>query len=78
MNRVLLVDDDPIVLIHLREMINWKKIGCELVGEASNGKEALELIERLHPQIVITDINMPGINGMDLISYIGNKEYKRD
>ena len=40
MNRVLLVDDDPIVLIHLREMINWKKIGCELVGEASNGKEA--------------------------------------
>ena len=55
-------------------MINWEKIGCELVGEASNGKEALELIERLHPQIVITDINMPGINGMDLISYIGNKE----
>ena len=40
MNRVLLVDDDPIVLIHLREMINWTKIGCELVGEASNGKEA--------------------------------------
>ena len=78
MNRVLLVDDDPIVLIHLREMINWEKIGCELVGEASNGKEALELIERLHPQIVITDINMPGINGIDLISYIGNKEYKRD
>ena len=70
MHKILLVDDDPIILLQLRRMIHWESLSCELAAEASNGKEAIELIERYHPDIVITDISMPGIDGMELIDYI--------
>ena len=76
MNRVLLVDDDPIVLIQLRKMIEWDKLNCELVAEAVNGDEAIRLIEQYHPQVVITDISMPGINGVDLIQYLNHRNSK--
>ncbi len=70
MHKILLVDDDPIILLQLRRMIHWESLSCELAAEAANGKEAIELIERYHPDIVITDISMPGIDGMELIDYI--------
>lgn len=69
MFRVLLVDDDPIVLIQLRNITDWKKLNCELVAEASNGKEAVRAIDLYRPQIIITDISMPGMSGIDLIQY---------
>ena len=78
MYKVMLVDDEKLILQGVLNIVDWDKLGLKITHMAQNGKEALELIERLHPQIVITDINMPGINGIDLISYIGNKEYKRD
>lgn len=70
MYRVLLVDDDPIVLVQLRKIIDWNRLECELAAEASNGEEAIRAIEVCDPQIVITDISMPGISGVDLIQYI--------
>ena len=70
MHKILLVDDDPIILLQLRRMIPWERISCELVAEAANGKEAIEAIEQYQPDIVITDISMPGIDGMELIGYI--------
>ena len=70
MYKVLLVDDDPIILLQLRRMIPWERLSCELAAEAANGKEAVEAVEQYRPDIVITDISMPGIDGMELIGYI--------
>lgn len=76
LNRVILVDDDPIVLVQLRKIIDWNKLNCELVAEAANGEDAIRAIEQFDPQLVITDISMPGITGVDLIQYINKKEKK--
>lgn len=74
MNRVILVDDDPIVLIQLRKMIEWEKLNCELVAEAANGEDAIWAIEQYDPQIVITDISMPGMTGVELIQHVSKRK----
>lgn len=66
MIRVLLVDDEPLVLIGMQSMLNLSEQGCELVGTARNGAEALEKIGTLHPDIVISDIRMPVMDGLQL------------
>ena len=67
MYRVLLVDDEPIILAGIKFMIDWQKNECELVGTARNGRQALEAIEKLRPDIVVADINMPVMNGIELL-----------
>ena len=59
MLRILLVDDEPLVLIGLQGMLEWEKLGYTVCGTARNGKLALELIEREKPDIVIADVKMP-------------------
>ncbi len=61
--RLLLADDHRMFRQGLREMIE-RKTDWEVVGEAANGREALELVERLHPDIVLLDIQMPELNGV--------------
>lgn len=68
MLNVLLVDDEPLVLEGLRTMINWGKYGFQVCGEASNGSDALRLIQDNKPELVVTDINMPVFSGLELIS----------
>ena len=65
MIRVLIIDDEYIMRQGLKYMINWEQEGFEIVGEASNGKDALELIDELKPHIVISDIVMPLLDGVD-------------
>jgi two-component system response regulator YesN len=67
MYRVLLVDDEPLMLSVIKRLINWKKNGCLVAGTASNGAEAREKLEKLRPGIVICDIAMPGVSGLDLL-----------
>ena len=74
MIKILLVDDDPLVLVQLRNLIPWEELGCDLAGEATNGADAIRLIDQLNPALVITDISMPGINGIDLIQYIRRRD----
>lgn len=69
MVKVLIVDDEAVVRIGLKSMIDWKTNGFDLVGEAPNGEKALELIESQQPDIVLTDIKMPAMDGLELISY---------
>ena len=65
MIRVLIIDDEYIMRQGLKYMINWEQEGFEIVGEASNGKDALELFDELKPHIVISDIVMPLLDGVD-------------
>lgn len=67
MIQLLIVDDEPLVQIGIKSMINWALLGIEICGIASNGEEALLMIEKHSPQIVITDIKMPIMNGLELM-----------
>ena len=62
--RILLVDDHPIVRQGLRSVLEAHG-GWEVVGEASDGIEALEKIELLHPDVVVLDVTMPRLNGLE-------------
>jgi two-component system response regulator YesN len=67
MHKVLIVDDEPIVREGLQYIIDWKKNGFEIAGTAENGEEGLRKIETLHPDLVITDIRMPGLTGLEMV-----------
>lgn len=68
MYRVLLVEDEEIIRNGIRFSVPWEEFHCHVVGEAGNGMEGVKLIEELRPDIVITDINMPVMDGLRMIS----------
>ena len=67
MYQVLIVDDEPIVKIALQSMLNWEDLGFCICALASNGKEALDMAERFHPDLIICDLKMPVLDGLALI-----------
>lgn len=67
MYKLLLVDDEEIVRKGVRDIIDWRKNGYEICGEASSGEEALDRIYELQPDLVLLDIKMPGITGIDIL-----------
>jgi two-component system response regulator YesN len=67
MYRILLVDDEPFMLSVIKRLIDWEKNGCLVAGTACNGAEALEKLEKLRPDIVICDIAMPGVSGLEVL-----------
>ena len=67
MLKAILADDEDIVRESMEKWIPWKELGIMLVGSASDGEEAYEMIIRERPDIVITDIRMPKIDGLELI-----------
>lgn len=68
MFKVLIVDDEPIIRKGLSNVIDWRSVKCEICGEAGDGIEGMEMIREMKPDIVITDIKMPGIDGLKMIS----------
>ncbi|WP_333647770.1 response regulator [Lacrimispora sp.] len=66
MIKLLIADDEPLVQIGIKSMLNWADYGIEICGAAMNGKNALEMIAEYSPEIVITDIRMPIMNGLEL------------
>ena len=68
MFKLMLVDDETLEREGLRDFIPWKELGVEVVGEASGGPQALEMATRLRPEIIITDIKMPDMSGLELAS----------
>jgi two-component system response regulator YesN len=70
MIRVMIVDDEPFIRQGLKILINWEQYGFTVCGEAGNGKEALELLETKDFDLVITDIKMPIMSGLELIEQI--------
>jgi len=67
MYKLLIIDDEPLILVGLESMLPWADYDITVCGKASNGRQALEMIESLQPDIVITDIKMPIMNGLELI-----------
>ena len=63
--RVLVIDDEFITRQGIKHMLLWEQEGFQIVGEASNGQEGLEIIEKYQPEIVLADIVMPVLNGID-------------
>ena len=70
MVNILLVDDERVILEGISGFVNWSKLGAKLAGTARNGIEALEWIMTHKPDIVITDIRMPGLDGLQLIERV--------
>lgn len=70
MYQVLLVDDEPIILSGIKFLIDWEKHGCQIAGSARNGQQALEKIRTLRPDIVICDISMPVLSGIELLELV--------
>ncbi len=65
--RVLLIDDEPGALEGMQLWIDWEGLGYEVCGMCGNGAEGLQMIEQLQPDVVLTDINMPVMNGLEMI-----------
>lgn len=68
MYRVLLVDDENIIVEGLRRVIRWADYNCEVVGTACDGEEGTRLIRQLRPHILFTDIRMPGQDGLAMVA----------
>lgn len=76
MIRVVIADDEVKVCQLICSLIDWKSVDMEIVGVAHNGIEALELIKNLQPDLMITDIRMPGYDGLEMICR--GKQIKKD
>ncbi len=68
MYRVVLVDDEQIILQGLQKVFPWAEFGCEVVGTASDGLEGIALMRGTRPHILLTDIRMPNMDGLTMIA----------
>ena len=74
MYTVLIVDDEPWVAYGIKALVDWESLGYTVIGEAHNGLTALETIMEKKPEVVISDIRMPGLNGIELLEHINEKQ----
>lgn len=70
MFKVMIIDDETIIRTGIKNIINWKQFDCKICAEASDGEEGAALIKQHSPDIIITDIRMPGIDGLKMINEI--------
>lgn len=75
MYSILIVDDEKIVKLAIKSMINWADSGFQLLGTASDGSRALEICEKTRPDIIITDLKMPHMDGIELIKKLKDTNY---
>lgn len=74
MFNVQIVDDEPIIRMGIQKMLNWNELGFDIICLAQNGKQALEQLEVEEVDLIITDIEMPIMNGLDFIREVRNSE----
>jgi two-component system, response regulator YesN len=66
--KVLIIDDEEIIREGLKKTIDWESIGCVIAGEAEDGNSGISLLTSTNPDLVFTDIRMPGLDGLQMIS----------
>ncbi len=76
MYRVIAADDENMVRLAMNTMINWEVNGFQFCGAAADGVQALALIQEHQPDLVITDIRMPNMDGLELIGKLKEKEFQ--
>ena len=74
MLKVIIVDDEKKVCALVKKLIDWDNLNIEFIGEAYNGNKAFDLISSKLPDIVITDIKMPGLDGLELVKKAREKD----
>ena len=67
MIKVLVVEDEEMIRKGIVLTVNWESLDCKVVGEAANGLEGLEAVKRLNPELIITDIKMPQMDGIEML-----------
>jgi len=65
--KIAIIDDEPMIIKGLQQLVPWDEINCEVCGIAKNGEEGLDLIKEKIPDIVISDIRMPKLSGLEMI-----------
>lgn len=73
MYKVLLVDDERLILEGLRRVMPWEEHGCTVVGTACDGLQGLEMIRQLKPDMVFTDIRMPNMDGLTMLAAVASE-----
>ena len=68
MYKVAIIDDEPLIVEGLCRTMPWEKWNCQLAGFAYNGKEGMSMIQKERPDIIISDINMPELDGLKMIA----------
>lgn len=68
--KVVAADDEAYIREALKKLINWRKMNCDLIDVVTDGQELINKIEEEEPDIVITDIQMPEVNGVDVCKYL--------
>lgn len=72
--QTIIVDDDFLVRSYLKQLNAWEKAGFQIAADARDGEEALEIADRLKPDVIFTDISMPLIDGIEFIQKIREKD----
>lgn len=68
MYHVVIIDDEPIIVEGISKLVPWEKYGCCVTACAYGGKEGLVTIREKRPDIIFTDISMPGLDGLKMIA----------
>lgn len=76
MLKVLIVDDEAVVRRGIMLGVDWAALGCAVVGEASNGEEGLAAAERYSPNLIVTDVRMPHMDGVEMMRCLRERRYK--
>ncbi|GBF74519.1 DNA-binding response regulator [Paenibacillus sp. 598K] len=75
MYKVMIVDDEYYIRLDIRAMLDWESLGFRLTEDAVNGEDALAKLEKERPDIILLDIGMPGMGGIELLSQLRQREF---
>lgn len=74
MYKVVIIDDEELVRKGITFEVNWKSLDCMIAGEAANGVEGLETVHKCNPDLIITDIRMPKMDGLEMVRRLREEE----
>ena len=70
MKKVLIVEDEILARLGLRQLVDWRKLELELLPDATDGEEALEMIRNRCPDIILLDLNIPKVSGLEILEFL--------
>jgi two-component system, response regulator YesN len=74
--KVVIADDEKLILKNLAQIIDWHGLDCQIIGTAENGQEVMEIIENQPVDLLLTDISMPEMNGIELLKTVNQIDHK--